>query len=219
MIQKFFILFILSSFFSSLFAENPDPKRFEKTIEEFIAYDKKNSSPEKAVLFVGSSSIRLWGNLKEDMDGLIVLNRGFGGAHISDVIYYYDQVIKPHKPSKIVMFCGANDAAAGKTPDVIFSDFKTFYDKVKTDYGHLPIYYISLNPNPNRWEKWPLFQEVNHKIETFCQGQDQLHFVDISKATLGEDGKPLPNIWMKDLLHMNQAGYDIWAKILKPMLR
>ena len=84
------IIIILST--NALAQDNPDPHRFDKAIQNFEKWDSKNSFPKDAILFVGSSSIRMW-KTQESFPDLTLINRGFGGAHISDVIFFVEQTV------------------------------------------------------------------------------------------------------------------------------
>jgi len=129
---------------------DPDPLRFEKQIDSFVKWDQKNSFPAKAILFAGSSSIRLW-LTGEDFSDLPVINRGFGGAHISDMLYYFDQTIKKYQPSIIVFYCGDNDIASGKSAGRVYNDFLKFISKMNDYLPTTKFIYLPIKPSFSRW--------------------------------------------------------------------
>ncbi|MEM7395092.1 MAG: M1 family aminopeptidase, partial [Verrucomicrobiota bacterium] len=167
------------------------------------------------ILFTGSSSIRTWTSLEKDMAGYTVLNRGFGGSQISDVLHYFDRIVTPYKPSKIAFYCGENDLHKGKSVETVVNDFKTFARRVHEMNPETPIYFISVKPSPKRWASNPQYVEANRHIRSFCETDARLVYLDMASAMLGEDGKPLPDIWKDDQLHLNAKGYEIWTPILR----
>lgn len=174
--------------------------------------------PAGATLFVGSSSIRFWSTLKEDFPKLKVINRGFGGSQISDSTYWADRIVVPYKPAQIVFYAGDNDVAGGKKPEEIFTEFQAFVAKVRADLPDTPIYFISIKPSPSRWNKVETMCAANGLIADWIKSQSHLTYVDVFNPMLGSDGKPRPELYRIDRLHMTRAGYELWTKILTPML-
>ncbi|MBL62558.1 MAG: hypothetical protein CMI30_04020 [Opitutae bacterium] len=198
---------------------DPDPKRFSKAMESFEREDASSQPVKDLVLFTGSSSIRMWKTLARDFPGHDTLNRGFGGSHLSDALHYFDLLITAHKPTVIVLYCGENDLWSGKPPEQVFGDFKTFADRVHEKFPKTRIHYLACKPSPKRWEKWELYQRCNRMIAKECGQDKRLNFVDVSKVMLGANGKPLPDIWLADKLHMNAKGYALWTKLIGPVLK
>ena len=191
----------------------PDPGRFEGEINRFKQWDSKNSFNDDGILFVGSSSIRLW-STAQDFPQFYVINRGFGGSHISDVLYYYETVVKKYHPSKIVFYAGDNDIAAGKTAEQVFNDYKEFISKVETDLPGCAVYFLSIKPSGSRWSFWPEMSRSNSMIEQFCQEKPDLYFVDTASPMLDGKGKPESGLFIEDELHLNKKGYQLWTEIL-----
>jgi len=219
--KSFFIAIALwasSSAHAETRTPNPDPTRFAQAIATFKKEDAQRESVEGTILFVGSSSIRRWDSLAKDFPEHATLNRGFGGSHISDVLHYFDILIPRHKPAVIVLYCGENDLWSGKPPEQVFGDFKTFADRVHEKFPKTRIHYLACKPSPKRWGKWELYQRCNRMIAKECAKDKRLNFVDVSKVMLGANGKPLPEIWLADKLHMNDKGYQRWAAIVRPLL-
>lgn len=191
---------------------------FAGEINAFLAADEKQMPPAGATLFVGSSSIRFWSTLKEDFPKLTVINRGFGGSQISDSTFWADRIVIPYHPARVVLYAGDNDVAGGKTPEQILAEFQAFVAKVRTDLPDTPIYFISIKPSPSRWHLVETTRAANGLIADWIKGQTRMTYVDVFNPMLGPDGKPRPELYRPDKLHMTRAGYEIWTKILTPML-
>lgn len=188
--------------------------RWEKDIAAFEAQDRTNPPPKNAVLFIGSSSIRLWKTLVEDLPEHKVINRGFGGSQIEDSVYFVERMVVPYQPRKIVMYAGGNDINANKAPEQVASDFKAFVAKVHAKLPETRIAYISIAPNPARWAQVERVKAANRLIREFTTTDKRLQFIDVFQHMLGEDGKPWPDIFVEDRLHMNEKGYAIWKRVV-----
>lgn len=198
-------------------AADPDPQRFAKAIEAFERWDAKNTWPADAVLFVGSSSMRMWPT-REAFPDLPVINRGFGGAHISDVVHYFDQVVRPYSPRVIVFYCGDNDIAAGKTPQQVYDDYREFVQRVRAVFPATHIVYLPIKPSESRWNHWPRMQEANALIQTIIREDPAQSSVDVATPLLGTDGKPKAEYFLGDKLHLSDAGYRVWNDALRAHL-
>jgi len=197
--------------------EDPDPTRFKDQISAFTDWDQKNSFPLHGLLFVGSSSIRLWPTYQAFPE-YPLLNRGFGGAHISDVLYYYDRVVKKYQPQLIIFYAGDNDVAAGKKPEQVFGDFRKFFMLVQTDFPRTNVVFLPIKPSISRWKFWEIMQKTNQMIKTYAAENKNLYFTDTATVLLGADGKPDPGLFLDDGLHLNAQGYNRWNKVLAPIL-
>lgn len=192
---------------------------FEKEIVAFEARDKTNPPPKNAILFVGSSSIRMWRTLAQDLPEFTVINRGFGGSQISDSIHFADRIVTPYQPSTIVMYAGGNDINAKKKPEVVARDFKAFVAKVREKLPTTHIAYISIAGNPARWSQVEQVKEANRLIREYTATQPRLSFIDVFPHMMGEDGLPKPEIFLPDRLHMNEKGYAIWKRVVGEHLK
>lgn len=191
---------------------------FESEIVAFEKADKTNAPPANAILFVGSSSIRKWTTLAHDFPGHKVINRGFGGSQLSDSIYYFDRIVLPYKPRMIVLYAGSNDIAAKKTPQTVVDDCKTFVHKVETELPGTKIAFVAINASPSRWKDVEKVKEANREIAAFMgEAKDRL-FIDTYSAMLDSEGKPRPELYVADRLHLNAKGYAIWTSIIGPYL-
>jgi len=200
-------------------AQTAHSRRFETEILAFETADKTNPPPHDAILFTGSSSIRKWTSLARDFKGHQVINRGFGGSQMSDLIYYADRIVIPYQPRRIVFFEGSNDLDAGKTPEQVFDDFKAFVGKVRTALPKVEMDYISITTSPLRWHEVEQVKKANGLISSWISSQDHLTFINVFPATLGQDGQPRPELFLPDRLHMNAQGYAIWTSIIEPYLK
>jgi len=202
---------------SGLASAEEGPNRWEKTIAKFEEQDKKQSPPENAVLFLGSSSIRLW-NLPNFFGNTKTINRGFGGSEISDSIHFANRIALNYKPRVIVFYAGDNDIAKKKTAERVVKDFKTFADLVHKKLPKTRLVFIPIKPSLSRWKLWPEMKTANDSIRAHCEKRTHLEFADIITPMLGTDGKPRPELFAKDGLHLSKAGYKEWTKVVKPLL-
>jgi lysophospholipase L1-like esterase len=192
---------------------------FEKEILAFESRDKGNPPPKGAILFIGSSSIRLWKTLTQDFPQYHVINRGFGGSQISDSIYFTDRIVLPYEPSVIALYAGGNDLNAKKSPETVAADFKTFVAGVRAKLPKTKIAYIAIAGNPARWAQVDKVREANRLIREWTATQDGLSFIDVFPHMMGDDGTPKPDIFVADKLHMNEKGYAIWKGVVGDHLK
>lgn len=201
------------------FPETLSTNRWEGEIRAFEASDLTNKPPENGILFIGSSSIRLWKDLASDFPDLPVINRGFGGSQIIDSVYFAGRIVFPYKPRMIIMYAGGNDIHSGKSPEEVYNDFKTFVEKVHSRMPSTLIGYISIAPNPARWKEIKEVRRANSMIKEFTLRDPRLFFIDTHSHMLDENGLPKPDIFVDDKLHMNRKGYEIWKNVIKPYLK
>jgi lysophospholipase L1-like esterase len=188
---------------------------FESSIRYFEDSDREIKTTRSRIVFTGSSSIRMWETLGNDFPGQYVINRGFGGSQISDVVHYADRIIVPHKPPLVVVYAGSNDIDAGKTPQTVAADFKTLTTRIWSRLPATSIAFISIAPNPARWAQADRVREANRLIAAYCHSDRRLEFIDVFPRMLGTDGKPRPELFIHDGLHMNRKGYEIWVPLVR----
>jgi len=192
--------------------------RWRAEIDALVANDLAQPPPKHAVLFVGSSSIRLWTTLAADFPGVPVINRGFGGSMIADTTQHADRIVVPYRPRLIVLYAGDNDIDAGRTPDQVLIDFAAFVARVRNDLPDAAIAFVSIKPSVARVRLWPQMREANAAIAGWAATQRRVHYVDVATKMLDGAGRPRPELLREDGLHMNAAGYAIWTDALKPLL-
>jgi lysophospholipase L1-like esterase len=196
---------------------DPDATRFTAEIAAFEAWDRKNSSPKDAILFVGSSSIRMW-QTAESFPNLPVINRGFGGAQTSDVNHYADRIVVKYDPKTVVFYSGDNDMAAGKSPEQVMEDIAEFFESIHEELPEAQVIYLPVKPSLARWKLWPEMQETNALVKQYVDGRDYITYVDTATPMLGSDGQPRQDIFLNDGLHMNERGYQLWVDALRGQL-
>jgi lysophospholipase L1-like esterase len=201
-------------------SQSGDPLAWESTIRKFEAHDQVEPPPANVIVFTGSSSITFWSTLVRDMAPLPVINRGFGGSRMNDVVYYAPRLVVAYRPRAVVIFAGTNDLSGSKpkTAQEVADGFRAFVEIVHEALPATPIYYISITPTPSRWKYWPIVQETNRLIEAYTQTDQRLHFIDMTAAILDPDGKPDRSLFRIDRLHPNKKGYAVWTSIIKPIL-
>lgn len=187
-------------------------------IRSYEKQDKKSFPKPGQILFVGSSSIRYWKTLRRDMKPLPVINRGFGGAHMSHVNYYAKRIVFPYKPKLIVLYAGENDISHGTSASQVLADLTTFVKLVKTKLPNVPIYYLSIKPSLLRWKQWKAMQAANQMLKVYVEKTQGIEWVDVASGMLLSNGKVRKDIFVWDRLHMNDKGYITWTSILKPRL-
>jgi lysophospholipase L1-like esterase len=217
--RAFPLFLVLLAASHALFAADPSPSlRFEKEIKAYEAADEKNPPPEGAILFTGASGIRRWTTPQEDFPEHKVINRGFGGCGMGDVVYYADRIVIPYKPKLIVVQAGGNDLNSGKTPQQVLADFQALVDKVRAKLPETRIAYLSINPSPARWTQVEKQNEANRLVKEYVAKGQNLDYIDLYDAFIGSDGKPREELFVADRQHHNAEGYKVRTQIVKPHL-
>lgn len=212
-------LFIIFGFFAASSQTYDRAKMWETEINRFAEIDRMQTPPDDAVLFVGSSSIRLWESLRTDFPNFNVINRGFGGSQFEDVNYFFDKIVTPYKPKKIILYVGENDINEKQSAENILEDLKTFVALRDKNLPNTPLVFISLKPSILRWQMWSEMSKANDLIKAEIKKQKRIEFADLGSKMLGADGKPLTDIYVQDGLHLNAKGYKIWKENLLPFLK
>ncbi len=162
-------------------------------------------------LFIGSSSFRFWFRLQQEFASRRVLKRGFGGASIADINSHFDNVVGRYRPSQIVFYAGENDINSRKPVASILADFQSFLDRKSATLGSTPVFFVSAKPSPARIADFALQTELNQQVARLADARADLIYVDIVKPMM-RDGKPRPELFISDNLHMNEKGYAIWQE-------
>ena len=195
-----------------------DPKRFDEDIKKFQKLDKQKPS-EGEILFVGSSSIRFWYTLQEDFPDYEVLNRGFGGSHMSDLLYYVDQLVLKYKPRKVFIYEGDNDINDQEDSSAILREAKEIVHKIHQVLPETKIMFISAKPSIARWTLKNQYLQLNYRLQSYANECSYLDYIDVWTPMLDSRGNPRTDIFVEDKLHMNAKGYEIWQKAIEPYLR
>ena len=213
----FSILFFLTVL-TTLYAQETAP--FYADVQEFKEQDNIHFPPANAILFIGSSSFTKWKDVQAYFPGYTIINRGFGGSSLPDVIRYADDIIFPYNSKQIVIYCGENDLAASDTvtANMVFSRFTTLFDMIRNHMPEVQIDFVSLKPSPSRAHLFKKMEAANTMIKEFLKNKKNAGFIDVYYAMLTADSTPVKDIFLEDNLHMNAKGYAIWKKIFLPYL-
>jgi lysophospholipase L1-like esterase len=190
---------------------------------DIVAFKKQDSvkpPPSHAILFVGSSSFTRWTDVADYFPGYTIINRGFGGSTLVDVIRYAYDVILPYNPKQVVIYCGENDLASSDTVSAaeVVRRFKTLYAIIHTNLPSARIDFVSIKPSPSRIHLYDKMTAANNAISAFLKKEKNTGFINIVPAMLDASGKPREELFVADRLHMKPEGYKIWQKIMKPYL-
>jgi len=219
----YLIIFFLSISCSPIrkYQNLPEVKAWETDIQKFEQLDKSNKYPEEAILFAGSSSIRLWSTLEHDMLPYQVIQRGYGGAKLSDFVVYSDRIFKPHPCKAIVIFI-ANDISGSdqdKSPQEVSDLFRILLRNIRKTHPETPLFWIAVTPSSSRWKVWPEIEKANALIKEICDNQLNTYFIRTDFAFLNETGQPKDELFRADRLHLNEKGYAIWTEIIKDEIK
>lgn len=214
--RKISFLFILCLGFTTI-AQAQRP--FDDEIENFRKADSLSFPPGNATLFVGSSSFRLWNDLKQSFPKQVVLNRGFGGSSMEDVIRYADNIIFPYDLKQIVIYCGENDIASGTPAQTVLNRFERLFTMIRKKMPEVPVIYVSMKPSPSRKHLMAEMKKGNDLIRDYLRESTYTSYVDVFTPMLDKDGNPRKELFVSDNLHMNKKGYEIWRKAILPRLK
>jgi lysophospholipase L1-like esterase len=195
-----------------------EPPRFAAEIARFDSIDRVRMPAPGGVVFVGSSTIRLWPDLQSDFPGVSVVQRGFGGSRLDEVLSYAPKIVIAYKPRLIVLYAGDNDIAEGRTAEQVYRDYKAFVALVHRSLPEAKIAFVSIKPSESRWNLVGAMRSANEMVRRFTASDPRLEYVDIFNPMLGPDGRPRPELFRPDKLHMTAEGYALWRGILAPVV-
>ena len=188
-------------------------KDWEKDIAALEAKAEKAEFAKGGYLFVGSSSIRMW-DLTKSFPKLATINHGFGGSELSDSIQFAERIVIPFEPKVVFLYAGDNDVSNGKSAEVVSKDFQTFAAKIHEALPKTQIVFLPIKPSVSRWKLWPEMAKANLEILDLTKKAEHLHYLDTVTPMMGADGKPMPDLFKDDGLHMNKKGYALWNKVV-----
>ncbi|WP_428307404.1 SGNH/GDSL hydrolase family protein [Lacipirellula sp.] len=194
-----------------------NPEVWADAIAKFEEEDKKMPPPKQGVLFLGSSSIRLW-DVQKSFPDMLVVNRGFGGSQICDSTHYAERLVNIHEPRGVVFYAGDNDIAGGKSPEQVRDDFRAFVEKVRGPQPELPIIFLAIKPSIARWKLADKIKEANRLIAEDFDEMGNMTYVDVWPGMLDEQGEPRKELFADDGLHMNDKGYEVWTELVTPLV-
>jgi len=196
------------------------PPKWDAAFAAFAADDVAHPHPAGGVLFVGSSSIRLWSNLEDQFKDLpVVIKRGFGGSQLSDCVKNLSRLVLRYRPHTVLVYAGDNDLAAGTAPQEVLHRFTAFVDGVHRELPQTRIVYISIKPSPSRIRLLSKIRETNTLIEDYADDADEVDYIDVFTPMLDASGQPRAELFRDDALHLNAQGYALWKRIIGPHVR
>ena len=219
-ILLFASLFLLSCSPVRKYQDLPEVRSWDNDIQKFEQLDKSEKYPDDAILFAGSSSIRLWNTLEKDMSPYHIIQRGYGGAKLSDFAVYANRIFSPHKCKAIVIFI-ANDimgTAQDKTPEEVAALSRNVLKTIRKSHPKTPVFWIAVTPTALRWKVWPEIQKANELIRNICEQKKNTYFIKTDFAFLNENGEPMDELFRDDKLHLTEKGYAVWTQIIKKEL-
>jgi glycerophosphoryl diester phosphodiesterase len=199
----------------------PEVKAWENDIEKFEQLDKSEKYSKDAILFAGSSSIRLWTTLEKDMAPYPVIQRGFGGSKLSDMAVYASRIFDAHPCKAIVLFI-ANDITGSdqdKSPGEVAGLFRSVLKTIRKTHPETPVFWIAVTPTPLRWKVWPEIQKASSLIEDICKNHNNTFYIRTDFAFLNKGGQPINEYFRYDRLHLTEKGYEVWTEIIKKELK
>lgn len=202
-------LFYLYAVFS---LQAQDPYRFAGEVDSLSNLQVSNDNNSKVILFTGSSSIRLWNDIQDYFPDRLIINTGFGGSHMSDLLFFLDELVLRYKPDQVFIYEGDNDMASGKRPGKVLRQAKKIVEEIRIALPGAQIAFISPKPSLARWEIKKKYEKLNKLFRNYDMNNDQIVFIDVWTVMLDEAGHPLKGIFLEDGLHLNKAGYDIWTQ-------
>lgn len=193
---------------------------WEPDIRKFEDQDKTNPPKPGVIVFAGSSSFARWDTLLDDMKGLNVINRGFGGSQYTDLNQYAPRIVIAYHPAAVVLYEGDNDLSTGstKTPQSVANNAKEFVRMVHSGSADTWIYFLSIKPSKARWKEWQQMKSANTMIAKFAKTQQRVQYIDVASAMLDAQGHPRDDLFAEDGLHPNAKCYALWTSIIKPVL-
>jgi len=199
--------------------QSAGPFRFADEIARFDSLDRVQMPAPEGVLFVGSSTIRLWPDLKSDFPSVSVIQRGVGGSRLDEILMLTPKIVLPYKPRLIVLYAGDNDLAEGRTATQVFEDYKSFTSLVHRSLPSTRIVFVSIKPSESRWHLVDQMRAANEMVKRFTATDRRLEYVDVFTPMLGADGRPRPELFRDDKLHMTPAGYTLWRQLLLSVVK
>lgn len=193
---------------------------WESEIKKLEVLDSLEQDPDQAILFTGSSSIRLWDSIATDMAPYPIIKRGYGGARLSDYAYYTERIVYPHRPRAICLFI-ANDIAGVEedvSPQEAFLLWEHVYQTIRRQHAHVPVYFIGVTPTNSRWQVWAQIEEFHQLIRRQAQQDHALYFIDTQEPFMAATGRPDSSLFRADQLHLNREGYMRWSSLIKASL-
>lgn len=198
--------------------QGQDPYRFIHEVDSLSKLHISHHAGSRVILFTGSSSIKLWNDAWKYFPGRTIINTGFGGSHMSDLLFFLDELVFRYSPDQVIIYEGDNDLASGKEPATIMKDAERIVAQLQDRLPGIKIALISAKPSLARWELKENYKQLNRLIREYAEKKDDVEFIDIWPLMLDEKNEPGQGLFLEDGLHMNKAGYDLWAGEIEKIL-
>jgi len=195
-----------------------DPYRLINEVDSLSKLRTREDTISRVVLFTGSSSIRLWSDVGDYFPGLVIINTGFGGSHMSDLLFFLDELVLKYKPDQVIIYEGDNDLASGKRSVEIIEDAEKIVERINNFLPGIKIAFISPKPSLDRWNLKKKYEKLNKHLRRYADKEDNVDFIDIWSVMLDEKKEPVKNLFLEDGLHMNKSGYYLWAGEIEKFL-
>jgi lysophospholipase L1-like esterase len=212
-------LFLTVALLIAAITNGQDPKRFQKDIDVIDVKNGKTTNSHELIVFTGSSSIVGWKNVKDYFPGKNIINTGFGGSQMCDLLYYSDSVIIKYKPEQVFIYEGDNDVAAGKKTEAVIKDAEALIKRITDKVAGIQIVIISVKPSPSRWKLKDEYLKLNDGYKNLSSKYKNVRFIDVWYPLLNDQGTPKKEIFGSDSLHINKLGYEIWAREIKKFIK
>ena len=194
-------------------------KPFSDEIRQFQEKDSISMPPKNGIVFVGSSSLRMWSDLEQTFKSYNAINRGFGGSELANANDYIQELVLVHEPRQVVIYSGENDVASGASAEQTFERFVTFFTNLREHLPKATITYISMKLSPSRSKFSDVILSANSMIKGYIAKQKKADYIDITSKMLDSNGSTRPELFQNDMLHMKPAGYEVWTKEITPYLK
>lgn len=208
------ILFVVICLPTFVFGQS---EKFQEEVDAIVS-SYQEDHPEDVVLFTGSSSVRLWKTLKADFPDAQVVNTGFGGSTMSDLLYYAEPLILDLEPKRVFIYEGDNDIFEGKPVGIIQEELEEIIDKIFFQNSQTQIFLISTKPSPSRWELKNQYELLNEQLELISESDPRIFYLDVWTPMLNKSEEPRKELFVEDMLHMNSEGYKIWTEVVTPYI-
>lgn len=191
---------------------------YEAEVRALEALQNERDGQCRPIVFYGSSSIRLWGTLKEDFPDLPFLNLGFGGSTMEACNHFFERIVLPFQPSALVLYAGDNDLGDGRKPEQVLRYYQCLSSKVNCYLDPIPFALISIKCSPARYHLKAAIQNTNLFLEQEHLSKPGRFFLDITSPMMNVDGTPRKELYVEDGLHLNSKGYAVWREVLTPYI-
>ena len=191
---------------------------FEKEIRNYEKQDSISMPAKGQILFIGSSSFRIWKTFATDLAGISAINRGFGGSTMTDALYYFDRMVVKYSPSTVVVYEGDNDLNKGKSPEDLAKEYEDFSNRLKKALPKTKLVYLAVRPSLARIAIVDKQKQFNSWLADYCKSQKGRFFLDMHSPFYLPDGTVMPDIFVADRLHLNEKGYLIFSAKIREFI-